>query len=525
MKNFLRLVSILIFTTGGTYAQDPHLSQYFNNPVFYNPANAGFNIENIRVSANYRNQWSSSNPFKTEVIAVDKIVNHVGFGAILVKNSAGESSISRLSILGTISYRRTLDNDANHEIAGGLQVGVLQKSFNPSKMTFDNQYSYDTGFDPNLSSGETFANTKVTRPDLNFGIAYSYGISNPEIKIKPFAGISFAHINKPNESFIDVDNTNPLKTTYHGGVIIPIAKNLEVKPLVIISNQGDFNEVNYGVISSFSFPNTNIFQVGIFNRQHDAVVAYAGYRINKVQIGTSYDVTTSNLSSVNHGNGGFEISLIYTPQGKKVEKILKKEKPITPKQKKPVRKLTPPPFYSKAQRIDTPLQTEPVKTEAVAPAQPYVATTILPKEKIKPVAERKPVPEPIVAKKKAIVQTETPEVDFNSMSKLNHVLFSKNTIMYDINNRFDAIEATIDYMYKYPTSKLLLAGNADKAELAIKPTLGLLRAEAVKEYMVHKGIEESRIRTIDNKDKFPFGTGIEEFSNEKNRRVDIFLQK
>lgn len=536
MKKHLYFLALQILIFCGAKAQDAHLSQYFNNPVFYNPSNAGFGIENIRIAANYRSQWSSANPFKTQSVAIDKIVNHVGFGAIVVKNSAGDNGLMRLNFLGGISYRRTVDYDEKHEVAAGMQVGLLQKSFNPASMTFDNQYSYDAGFDPNASSGEVFANTKVSRPDLNFGLSYSYGIHETKIKMQPFAGVSFAHINKPKESFIEDDNVNPVKISIHGGTIIHLTKNFELKPLAIYTSQGSFSEVNIGMISSFAFPNTNTFQLGLFNRPHDALVAYAGYRINKVQLGTSYDITTSELSSVNHGNGGFEISLIYTPQGKKSGKILHKEKtPVKKKEEKPVKKIAPKPAIQQAPAIENsvPLKTE--EQNAIRTVDPYIASTIAPKGNEE--TETKTIEKPVVKEKEAvrikpqagpviknkpIVKVEQPEIDFSNLSKLNQVFFSKNTIMYDVDNRFDIVEQVIDYMYKYPSVSLLLAGNAANTELGQKPSLGMLRARAVKDYMINSGIKDNRINTIDNKDKFPFAPGS--LMQERNQRVDIFIQ-
>lgn len=95
--------------------------------------------------------------------------------------------------------------------------------------------------------------------------------------------------------------------------------------------------------------------------------------------------------------------------------------------------------------------------------------------------------------------------------------------MYDLNSRFDVVEAAIDYMYKYPDSKVLLSGNAEGIEVSKKPTLGMLRAKAVREYMMSKGVNGERIETFDNKNLLPVSTESSEAARMMNRRVDIYL--
>ena len=55
----------LILMGLGAYAQDPHFTQAHRIPTWYNPAASGHNVEHIRLTMLYRNQWSSvMSPFK-----------------------------------------------------------------------------------------------------------------------------------------------------------------------------------------------------------------------------------------------------------------------------------------------------------------------------------------------------------------------------------------------------------------------------------------------------------------------------
>lgn len=547
-KLLLIIISALAFTLA-SHGQDAHLSQYFNHGVWVNPANAGANIQNIRLTGNYRNQWSQISPFKTQSVTFDKRVNKVGFCFLVQKNSAGKTGFTRLKIGGGISYRYAFGDDDDHELSAGLQVGMLQKSFNPDKLTFDTQYQEDIGFDPNAPSYEVFANTKATRPVMNAGITYSYGVNNADIKIKPFAGFAVSQFNKPKESFIETDNANSAKFSVNGGAGITVAEKVEVKPMVIYAKQDVFNELNYGAVTSFAFDNTNTFHVGLFNRNKDAAVIYAGYQLNKLLIGTSYDVNTSEIKGASKGQGGFEISLVYTPQGKKAGKTIKKPKPVEKKNIKPPVKLTPPAFYTVAPALDGKL-TEEKSNLQLAGERPEVFSAVQQtkaKEKLIPIdkliamenAATEKASAPVTQKQPEVVKEQKPKTtakvsakeeitttkkyDINKLTRVNSVLFSKNTVMYDLNSRFDVVEATIDYLYKYPNSNVLLSGNAETIEVSKKPTLGAMRAQAVREYMMSKGINGDRIETSDNKNLMPVSTEENEAARMMNRRVDIYL--
>ncbi|MBK7853826.1 MAG: type IX secretion system membrane protein PorP/SprF [Bacteroidetes bacterium] len=127
MRKLLLTIISAIAVTLATHGQDAHLSQYFNHGILVNPANAGANIQNIRLTGNYRSQWSQISPFKTQSFTFDKRVNKVGFCFLVQKNSAGKTGFTRLKIGGGISYRYAFGDDEEHELAAGLQVGMLQK--------------------------------------------------------------------------------------------------------------------------------------------------------------------------------------------------------------------------------------------------------------------------------------------------------------------------------------------------------------------------------------------------------------
>ncbi len=320
MKKYLLQLTVIIFILASvkTSAQDSRFSQYFNNPLLLNPAMAGNGIEYIRVTAIYRNQWAGmGTPFTTQGFAVDKVVNRIGIGASITRNGAGDASMRTLNFVGNLSYHLPVGSRKINTLSGGVQIGVVNKNFDPSKLTFDNQYNPDAGYDPALSSGEDFTSTSVTRPDLNIGVSWQRGWLKKDVRFKPFMGLSYSHITKPDETFIMEVTKVHRKRTVYGGAGYLFESGFEIRPSFMLLNQGPSKETTFGSLVSYQLDNKNAIQLGVYNRMNDAIIAYAGYQMNLLFVGMSYDVNTSELSKTGKGNNAFEISLTYSPRPRK----------------------------------------------------------------------------------------------------------------------------------------------------------------------------------------------------------------
>lgn len=332
MKNiftYLLLISCCI-TGWKASAQDPHYTQAHRIPSWYNPAAAGHGVEHIRLTMLYRNQWSSvMSPFKTQGLFFDKQVSKVGLGANLVNNSSGDAGIRQLFLNGQISYRFAFGKNV---IASGLQVGLIQKSFDPSKMTFDDQYTPDQGANPTNPTSETFSYTKLTRPDFGGGLLWTYGHPGKE-KFYPYAGISLHHINQPKESSIEENNFIPRKLTANAGVGIVLSEAITISPMLLFAQQQFSKELIGGVLVKLPLDGRDNVEGGLLFRNKDAAALYAGYQLNNFMLGMSYDV---NLSGVTGGPGAFELTLTYIPKAKEKKELAKKkekEKKSAPKAK------------------------------------------------------------------------------------------------------------------------------------------------------------------------------------------------
>jgi hypothetical protein len=79
-------------------------------------------------------------------------------------------------------------------------------------------------------------------------------------------------------------------------------------------SQGSVSEsvlgLAFGKMISNQFNDIDIF-IGAWLRNKDAIIPYMGYTYNNMQVGISYDVNISGLSTSSSRNRSFEISMIY----------------------------------------------------------------------------------------------------------------------------------------------------------------------------------------------------------------------
>jgi type IX secretion system PorP/SprF family membrane protein len=321
MKRIL-LIVFTLFGAGMASAQDIHFSQFDASPLNLNPAFTGLFDGDFRITGNHRNQWSAVPvPYSTFSFAgemrglIKKSRDTYGAGLIINTDKAGDSQFSTKQVNLALSYIKVLNGDSTRFLSFGMQPGMTTRGFNTSKLTFDNQYDGDS-YDPSLSSGENFTTTKMTYFDLSAG-------TNFLMKIKPRMnfniGAAFMHILQPRQSFY-LDGITKLdpKIAFHSNFQLPVSATMDVVPSVLYEKQGKFSETVLGAQVRFLLksdksdgPET-AFMTGVYYRAKDAVIAYAGYTMNRITLGMSYDVNTSGLHPAVNGRGGYEISIIYT---------------------------------------------------------------------------------------------------------------------------------------------------------------------------------------------------------------------
>src|SRR5690606_27680543 len=202
MKNIkLTLLTITLLSIGHLlYAQDPHFSQYYSNPLYLNPAFAGSNIC-PRASLNYRNQYPVLDVFQTYSASYDQYVDGLngGIGVLVMRDNAGGGALTTTE--ASLIYSYHLKVSRKFTLLAGFQGTFRQRAVNWGQFTFPDQIDPYYGFVPESQQGRPASETS-NNLDVSAGIL---GFTE-----KFYFGASFHHLTQPDEAFFQ-DGKLPLK--------------------------------------------------------------------------------------------------------------------------------------------------------------------------------------------------------------------------------------------------------------------------------------------------------------------------
>lgn len=311
MKNYLPVILGLItmIIPRIMLGQDPHLSQYYHTPIFVNPANIGQFEGKARLQANYRQQWASiTNPFLTSAAFADFSLGNMGIGLEFMSDGVGDYGLNHTNVLVGFGYRLDL---GQHNLNLGIKGGFIQKSLDPNKFSFDNQYIPGLGFDPTLPNGEGQLTSRVSVGDFHSGILYQYRPEESGTLMGIDLGVSFSHINQPNLSLFNGEAALPMKTMVYGSLKANGGERITLNPVFLYAVQGSAREIIPGLLIDYEFDQEVFAHFGANYRFGDALIPYIGLSFNHMRAGLSYDVNISRLSEFSNLRGGMELSLSY----------------------------------------------------------------------------------------------------------------------------------------------------------------------------------------------------------------------
>lgn len=331
-KKCITLLTITLVVAFGLNSQkataqvDPHFSQYYAYPMWLNPGLTGVMDGDFRITANYKQQWSTiTDPYRTEALSFDTYpTKHFAFGATVLNQSAGDGGWNYLNALGSAAYHAILDQAQMNVVSIGVQAGVINRHFDQSKLKFGDQWNPITGYDPSHGTAEVFDQTGSTDLDVNVGLVY-YN-RNPNNKVNVFAGASLYHLTTPEDPFFkQSDGKLPMRLNLHGGARIKLSPRFNLTPQLIYLHQGeDFGsgraqELVGSVYAQYMLSNTADLLFGATYRVKDAAIPFVGFHLGDFTLGISYDVNTSGLDVASLSQGGLELSLSYIKHKKIID--------------------------------------------------------------------------------------------------------------------------------------------------------------------------------------------------------------
>ncbi len=315
------LVPACFLLTGmNSFAQDLHLSQFFNTPLTTNPANTGFIPDgDYRLGINYRNQWSSvmTLPYKTmsaygdAQLMKDRLSNGwLGLGGVILRDVAGSGSLTSTKVYGSIAYHQMLGFSSLLSLC--FNVGYANKQINTANLKFPDQFD-GKFFDNKLPTSVLLDRNNIGYLDMQVGMNYAY-FPNENIYVN--AGYSIHHVNKPQESFFestaDVSNRVPMRHIGFLNGSFKLNDQWIINPNIYYTRQTTASELVGGINAHYNLSGDGVYQLigGLYYRHKEAIVPMIGLGYNDYTFAFSYDVTVSSLKNYNNSRGALEFSLV-----------------------------------------------------------------------------------------------------------------------------------------------------------------------------------------------------------------------
>lgn len=318
----LAICACTITGVQGLFAQDIHLSQFPETPILRNPALIGIFNGDIRVQAVYRNQWNSVTiPYQTGALSaelkfpVGRGEDFLTTGLQFTYDRAGTARLQAVQVLPAINYHKSLSQTRNMFLSLGFMGGMVQRQFDPSHLTFNNQYT-NGRFDPSAPTGEEgrLAIRGYTYLDAGVGMSFNSTIGED---INYFIGAALFHFTRPRVSFYKDESIQlDPKISLNAGITVPLSERVKVIGQYNQLHQGSYNEFIGGALVGYALLDRGLesshgIYGGVFVRWNDAVIPNFRLDMGAYEIGLSYDANISRLKTASQSFGGFEISLVF----------------------------------------------------------------------------------------------------------------------------------------------------------------------------------------------------------------------
>ena len=310
------------FAATNLNAQDIHFSQFYEIAILRNPGLTGIFSGDYKAGVNYKRQWSQiSVPFQTVFASAEVRIptndagDVVSFGLATTFDKAGSISFNSLQAYPAINYSKCLEDKHQSYLSAGFTAGYVQRSVDPSKMTFASQYQ-SGGYNSGNASGENFQNVKLNYYDIGAGVSFNSSMGEFN-NVNYYIGAAAFHINKPRAAFNSVEASMRLDMKWNGNLGINYHVNERVGVTVHgnYSRQGKYQEILAGGLCSWrnidESGTKTLFTVygGMFMRLGDAFIPTVKLDYKAYSFTFSYDINTSNLKTASNSIGGMEISI------------------------------------------------------------------------------------------------------------------------------------------------------------------------------------------------------------------------
>jgi type IX secretion system PorP/SprF family membrane protein len=324
MKSNRKTLLLIFFVSllNISFGQDINFSQFYDIPMLRNPSLGGIFNGNVRVTSAYRNQWQSVTvPYRTVAFGLElkrsmgeNSNDYITYGIQLTNDMAGDSRLSRTQVFPMFNYHKSLNEEKATFISAGFMGGPVMQQFDPSKLSFDDQFVHGS-YSASNPTAQTFSTTKRTYWDPAVGLTYS---STAGENTNFYIGTGIFHLTKPKVAFMEQNNNITLLPKYvlNAGLTKPMSDDNRLILYGDFFMQGGSKQMQGGFMVSHDLVKRDeddkvSITGGIFYRHKDAMMPVVKLEYYKTTIGMSYDMNTSKLKTASEYRGGYEVTVSY----------------------------------------------------------------------------------------------------------------------------------------------------------------------------------------------------------------------
>ena len=495
MKKLLIFLFSLFLFTGAAIAQDMVFSQFNQSSMLINPGRLSrgnhlvfggmYRRMNLLADVNVNSSF-----FFLESPINIKNKRYAGLGIAMFNSSDGD--INPVNMTGGIlALNKRLQVTNNSFLSVGFQGGYYYKKLDYNNFSTGSQWENSTGYNPDMSNGESLLNDNADIINLNSGVYWMIpGRSN---YVKSELGFSLHHINQPEYTFIKKSG-EPQQLTFqaHGRQRIFSDKLFETS-LSALYRKGAEEWLTIGTRVTYFFTAQDSYNVLEFsdvsmsahynhNRSVDLML-----QINRkdMSFGFSYDIGVPGSFYEYTSGGIYEFSFT-------VKSLFSAEK-TQPKKKEPV-------FVDAEEREF--FEDEEESSQAAS-------------------LEQKRIPDSLQKKIDTLEQLVTEKKEDVDIKLNKNFNFNFNNATLDDEAK-DFLDNLALLLLKSPDLKIRITGHADnRGTKEDNLVISKQRSKNVAEYLIQIGIDKDRIEVEAEGASQPLVPNNSRENREKNRRVEF----
>ena len=299
-----------------SFSQDIHFSQFFEAPLYRNPALAGIVNGDYRIQTVYRSQWNSiTNAYKTTSINAEYKLpirndDYLTLALQVFHDKAGTTDLTTTHFLPAVNYHKSLSSERSMYLSVGFMGGYVQRRIDRSKITTNTTYD-------NHTDGEDALIPQYGYWDGSAGLSFNTQLGDNKDN-NLVLGAALHHFIRPKNSFYNnaAVIVNP-KWVFSADVKFGLNEQSYLTLHNDYVQQGTYTEKLTGAIYTQkigAYTDEPDFTIGAggFLRWGDSFIPTFQLNYRPFALSMSYDVNVSRLSQTSYGQGGYELSLTYT---------------------------------------------------------------------------------------------------------------------------------------------------------------------------------------------------------------------